>query len=393
MIYMLGGAGYKNFGDELMVRCWLDFFRRERPGEALWIDGASKAVLDAAFKTDYPEVNFSSAVSKVAHRTKLRDFWACFQRGLSFFDRRGFDAHPAEKVAARPLLEAEVLHLHGGGYLNKHFPTHAFMMGLVVAVSRMTGARAIATGIGMTPIDPPQAADRAAINAALRQFDFIETRDRESAVFLNGLGPDANIIEGLDDTFLGQMRFAPQPGGRALHLSWNSGRTGDPEFQRVLDYLRSYGTTYDRIYFWRCAGNDVGAWDIFAQAVPGIEQLSFERLLSEPFPVTPGDHMLTARFHPHLIAARGGAIGGFYSHGKYYDVKHGSVAALGSGFFEITNKPLTPADFARTPNTLMPSTTEYRIRKLGRAALYYSEAAYEPREAPRPVTAALRSAV
>ena len=30
MIYLIGGAGNGNFGDELIVRCWLEFLRERR---------------------------------------------------------------------------------------------------------------------------------------------------------------------------------------------------------------------------------------------------------------------------------------------------------------------------------------------------------------------------
>ena len=57
--------------------------------------------------------------------------------------------------------------------------------------------------------------------------------------------------------------------------------------------------------------------------------------------------MITARFHPHLLAARHGAVGIYRPDEAYYQVKHGSIAALGSSF--------KPFDAARGLRDQMPT--------------------------------------
>lgn len=374
LIYMLGGAGYHNFGDELMVRCWLDFFRRFRPGEAVVVDGASKAALHQAFDADYPDFSYTDACSLIADRTESRKFWPSFIRGLTFFERGGFNAHKGEKADGEQMLQADVLHLHGGGYLNIHFPRKAFLMGVAVAVSRMTGSKLIGTGLGVLPLSQPTDEQLAKIEGALEQFTFLETRDREGAAFLQALAPKARIISGVDDTFLGPLQYQHLP-GRRLHLSWNEGEMDTPAYRRAEAYALDHHADYDEVIFWNCARNDAGTWRRLVTVIPGLRELKFHDLLLSPIPVSPGDHMLTARFHPHLIAARGGAVGGFYSPGEYYDVKHGSICAIGSGFFPIKDKPIDQRQFGRCDNTLMASTPELRAAKLGRAVLFYCETA------------------
>lgn len=379
MLYMLGGAGYRNFGDELMVRGWLEFFRDLLPGEQVVVDGASKQSLKQTFAEGFPGVGFADLVNRLSEKTDIEGFWGSFLRGLSFFARGGFDRYKSLKAEAEPLLAAKVIHLHGGGYLNNHFPKKAFLMGLAVAVAERTGARLVATGLGLMPLTPPPAADAPRITEALARFALIETRDVESAALLAALAPEANVVSGLDDTFLGTLRFVSDVPGRRLHLSWNESATKLPQFAQVEAFVQANHAAYDEVIFWDCAPNDAGTWARLAPQVPGIRQLGFQEMVTAPFPISPGDHMLTARFHPHMIGARGGAVGGYHSPGTYYDVKHGSVAALGSGFFQIGDKPISAELTEAGPNTLATDATKLRARKLETAISAFPEAKAPPK--------------
>ena len=59
--------------------------------------------------------------------------------------------------------------------------------------------------------------------------------------------------------------------------------------------------------------------------------------------------MITARFHPHLLAARYGATGAYRVDQGYYDVKQGSVVDLGSPFRRIGDAPLAELPAAPPP--------------------------------------------
>lgn len=352
MYYLLGGAGYDNFGDELMVRCWLDLLTENgRKKDKIIVDGFSGARLDVAFAGNYRDVIYGNLINGLSETGKATKFWDAFHRGLTFYARGGFNNYPKLKPSADLLLNATVLHLHGGGYLNKHFPRKGFLLGLIIATSRQTGAKLVATGLGLTPLDIPPSNLQAEVSEAIAQFPLIETRDENSAELLRKISPFANIVSGLDDTFVGDMAYVTDKKHR-LHLSWNFPRTKDPEFARVFEYAQKNQDRYDEVVFWTCAGNDQGTWDLISQQMPNARELTFADMLHRPLPVSEGDHMLTARFHPHLIGARGGAVGGYFSPGSYYDVKHGSVCELGSGFFRIGTDPIKYESFAECANSL-----------------------------------------
>lgn len=352
MIYSLGGAGYRNFGDELMVRSWLDWWGKNLPDAKIAVDGASREALKDVFGTPYPDLVTLDAVNRLASRTTTGDFWDTFKRGLTFYDRGGFSNYEGLADQAAIFAEAKVIHLHGGGYLNDHFYRKGFLLGLAVASARRSGARLIGTGLGLVPLKTPQDIDRAMIAAALEEFELIETRDTESAEILRKLSPEARVLDGLDDTFMDDIGFH-HDGKRRLHISFNEDSTNTPAFIAAADYVKQHHGDYDEVLFWQCAPNDAGAWRRIDQLGIGAQKIDFATLVSKPIPVSRGDHMITARFHPHMIGARGGAVGCYYTPGRYYDVKHGSVVRLGSGFQRMDGSALTSEFLSAEQNILV----------------------------------------
>src|SRR5690606_1834970 len=74
-------------------------------------------------------------------------------------------------------------------------------------------------------------------------------------------------------------------------------------------------------------------------------------LLRKGLPLSPSDFMLTARFHPHLMAARVG-MSGYYTVGSaFYGNKHGLVSELGSTFRRIGSGPVTT--FSEVPHRML----------------------------------------
>jgi hypothetical protein len=87
-----------------------------------------------------------------------------------------------------------VIHLLGGGYINRIWPRQIGLPAGAAAVGRTSGARCAATGLGLFP-EPAGASQL--VQATSAEFAITEVRDRRSAEL-------SGIELGVDDAFLAQ---------------------------------------------------------------------------------------------------------------------------------------------------------------------------------------------
>ena len=349
MIYLLGGAGNGNFGDELIVRCWLEALRAAGVEAPVVCDGNYAGISRRFLGTLFPEVAFVDDVNRLKARGP-DTFYAAFARGWRFYDNGGFERHPDLAGLAARLAQTRVLHLHGGGYVNTIWPKNAFLLGFAAATSRAFGCRLVGTGLGLLPAAPAPELYRPLLAEAIAAFDLIEVRDRWSFDWLRGLSDSPRIVLGLDDSFLMRREPPAAPGPRTLHVSWFGFADG---FEAVLDAAAgARAAGFERVLFWGCIDHDLRLFDRLAAACRGAEAIRWQDLVQGPIPVRPGDHLITARFHPHLIAARYGATGAYRVDQGYYDVKQGSIVDLGSPFRRIGAGPL--AELPAAPPAFNP---------------------------------------
>ena len=246
-----------------------------------------------------------------------------------------------------------VLHLHGGGYINTIWPKNAFLLGFAVATKRRHGCKLVGTGLGLLPAGTPPELYQPMLREALAEFDLLEVRDRWAYDYLKRLSASPRILLGLDDSYLlgrDAPGDAPRPGPRTLHVSWFGYADG---FEEVLEFAGGpAAAAFERVLFWACIDRDLTCFERLAAVCPRAEAIRWQDLVRGPIPVRPGDHMITARFHPHLLAARHGATGAYRTDRGYYDVKQGSVVDLGSPFRRIGHAPLAelPADAPVQPD-------------------------------------------
>lgn len=336
MIYMLGGAGVRNFGDEMMVRNWLDFYGQAGLSRRVIVDGANATFLESFFGSRYGSVQFVNTFNKLKYNgPKL--FWASMVRGLRFFENGGFSHYITLRKLAKQMEDVELVHLHGGGYLNDIWPQSAFLLGVAAAIKLRYGSRLVATGIGFLPLTPPPSEFQSAFRKVIETFDLFETRDQESCEFLRKYASAGNnVFFGLDDTYLATVEtLAPNSDKRALHFSYYSSIKA--EIKSIVESLPPrFVEQFDKIYFWQCTNGDDECLELVNAQIPRTVPLSLSELVFRPLPISNADFMITARFHPHLFAARAGSKGVFRRDGGYYDVKHGSISSLGSPFRQLS---------------------------------------------------------
>ncbi|MBB5723601.1 hypothetical protein FHS72_003246 [Loktanella ponticola] len=322
MYYLIGGAGVPNFGDELIVRQWLDFLAG-KIDEKIVVSGMRKKALINIFQEKYPYVHYSSAL--YSYQSKLPSgFWTSLKAGLNFFND-GIELEEGEKDR---LLSSKVFHLHGGGYINKLWPNNAFYIGLGAALKEKTGCRVVGTGLGLMPSPKLDESVPAVYKEALMAFDAIEVRDYPSFEYIQkASNGQANVILGLDDIFL--MQPSLQAGPKTIHIIIHSQSWADAAVSNLdFDYINSF----ERKIFWQCHYKDVDRYNELEKKIPNLQRLDVSELTHEPLPMGPEDFMITSRFHPHMQAARSGLRGQYIAPFGYSTTKHFSVLALGSRF-------------------------------------------------------------
>ena len=255
-----------------------------------------------------------------------------------FFDYGGFDKHPSLRHFSDLFGEVEIFHLHGGGYLNSIWPKNAFILGFALALKKRFGTRLYGTGLGVLPLPAPTGTNATLIAEVMSAFEFIETRDLESFNYIKSHGGEADVIFGLDDCFLHTRTLSPaeKRQGRWLHLS---DFTTSGFIEEILAIVDRTNSCFDQIVFWECISRDGECASALKRHGADIRILRVDELVNEPLPVAVNDVMMTARFHPHLLAARLGAQGFFRTDKSYYDIKHRSLVISGSPFHNFHSMP------------------------------------------------------
>lgn len=367
MILLVGGGGIPNYGDELIIRNWLKWYHDSGviDNHEIVVEGYTSSVLRNTFADHFPRTQWSHAIRQARVKHRAIDFWGALTQGLQA--EESVDA--AGQQSFQEATEASLMHIHGGGYINGKWPSHAFVLGLASAARERAGTQAIATGLGISPLANPDAEQRKVLDRAIDSFDFIEVRDSWSYEFLrrnlSGRRRD-KVILGLDDAFL----YAVESSGskhHTLHLALRD----DPQSDSIIERLtHKFVGSFDRHVFWVCKPSDAGAYVKTASRFRLFELAGVSQLL-EDTRLGPNDTLITERFHPHLQAARAGATGVYWSGSKYYDTKHGSLTKMGSPFIPDHGKEFGRIEPTGTPSRmhLEDSKNIETKQRLGQRAL------------------------
>jgi polysaccharide pyruvyl transferase WcaK-like protein len=331
-LYLVGSGGNPNYGDELIVASWLRFLAKVRPDDDVWLDCPQPGTAAALFAGLHPSLHTTNtlwrscaeAPDQTAHEVWDHVGHLVTHGGTSEYD-----------VGLLELGKAHSVHLVGGGYVNGIWPDHAGLVSGISAAGRMSGATLVASGLGLMPL--PDNAEQ--LRKSFDEFSAVSARDELSAEFLGRK-------TGLDDGFLGlpheltRSTSSPVAQSRAkdVMLCIQSDMTNASMFSRLRDKLR--------VVVENSLNNGLSVG--YVEAIPGSDRQMFEALdgLIEPenfipfiqvwndgLPVRRRQSWYTSRFHPHMVAAAAGAKGvavGILD--DYYDVKHGSLLSLGSGW-------------------------------------------------------------
>ncbi|MES2657365.1 MAG: polysaccharide pyruvyl transferase family protein [Verrucomicrobiota bacterium] len=342
---LIGGAGAPNYGDELIVKGWLEQLAQPRhDGEAfIFCENSADTSRKFHITPKHPLRNrlaFRDDFNRFAKSVQDLNFWQQVERGFTFMRDFGFLQNGYK--GTRDLFDARSFHLHGGGYLAGLWNEKGFILGLTASFAKLYGIPTSATGIGFGPFDS-DCPDPARFAEILSHFQQFETRDADSHQLLTALAPDAGIIDGVDDTFLlpNDRIFRRDSTKRRLHLSLITRYLKDipPAF---WPWLVEQSAAFDEVVFWVSFPWEDREAIARAQAeIPRCSIFTARELVHFRPPIGEDDVFLTQRYHVHLAAARAGARGFHLAHNGYYRQKHESIVALGSG--------ITALDFTDLP--------------------------------------------
>lgn len=348
---------------------WLRYLAVARPDAEVWLDSPQPGMSQILFNNLHPGLRVTNTLWRLVHENagSPADIAARVIR-----DRIRSLGTPAFDLGILKMREAESLHLVGGGYVNDTWPHHAGLIVGMRAVSELTGAPLFATGQGLMPTLSPSPDE----TPLFRDFAYVRARDESSA--------EAHGLElGLDDAFLGVEAEIDRSGAAGgLYVCIQSDMADEGRFEAAVGLARAEIADasqrgIDAYYVEAFPGSDRIAYEKLADLIPESRFIPFIDVWSHGLPVSPDQTWVTSRFHLHLLASAAGARGIAVGMKKgYYDVKHQSIAALGSGWPVVLDSG-TP----RMPEKAGPLAAD--LPSLVRRKRAEAEALYPP--APVPV--------
>lgn len=355
-IHLVSWAGFPNYGDELITARWLQFLARRRPHAEVWLDTRFPGMTAALFGGMHPglvatDVVFRTLDAAVHHEQRpvgdlVRDL------GSPHFD-----------LLLEELHQADTLHVLGGGWQNDRWAENSLVLDALRAVAEVSGARLLATGQGLMPAGP----------ASFESFEHVSVRDVPSAELLG-------IPRGYDDAYLlGSLpprRPRPRPGAvEELVLCIQDDLQDEGAFDRNIAYareaVRTLGIPRERVrYVEAIPGTDHPGYAALADLVAEDGFVPFAGMWREGMEMGPHQLWISTRFHHHLVASLHGARGvALVGDTGYYDIKHRSIAELGSRW------TVTAAE-QRTLGTLRSQRAPGRFRRPVGAKLAEARALY-----------------
>ncbi len=342
VIYLIGTSGHPNYGDELITAAWLRHYARTWPDAEVWLDsprpGQSAVLMDGLHRglrcvdTLY-HACWNAPVSTPAETI---DF------GAKVIDEPGLIAREATGV--ENLSRVDLVHIVGGGYINKFWPQHLALIGAARGLRKRYGTRTAMTGAGLMPFVP---GSEGPVAAALDEFDLVDVRDMPTHSNLTYDAP-RTVMAG-DDALLAfdSMPAGPRPiygsvGAAPTMLCLQSDMLEIPQ-EEIADYavrtLKEWGVDQGPITLVECnPPDDAAVVALLRPHLPQLKVLPFSFLWRDGFPAQRGQLWISTRLHAHLMAAAAGAWGVAVSLSRdYYRTKHQMLIEKGSGWTVVSD--------------------------------------------------------
>ncbi len=375
-IYLVGTSGDPNFGDEFIARGWLRVLGKARPETEVWLDCPNPGFASHLFRGLHPRLRTTDSLWRLVRETEHMDPSDGDAHVDHVMTHLGSPRYDLGLLTAR---EAGTFHVIGGGYINTIWPFHTRLLRAGLRLREISGARLVATGLGLVPSPDPEG-----VREALSAFDHATVRDRPSAEL-------AGVEEGCDDAFLDIRTVAGvrnvehvADGIGDVYVCLQSDLVEPRLFESTVTAVREALTGPELAgktvrYLEAIPGRDRTAYERLSDLIPEENFVPFLRLWQEGFPAKAGQTWITSRFHFHLLAAASGARGTVIEiDEEFYRTKHGSLVEAGTGW------SVTPAG----ATTMTPPSWDHTFRRtageLRKAKLEEAQSLYPPVTPPAP---------
>src|SRR5690606_1402475 len=161
--YLVGPAGHPHYGDALISAGSLHYLADTAPGAQVWVDTHSPGPAQVLLGDLQPRVRFTDTLCRLCWEAPSDDPWQVASWVRRAVDDPGLAPRWDRGIAL--LRRADVIHLLGGGYINRIWPRHIGLLAGATAAARASGARCAATGLGLFP-EPDGAAELVRTTAA-----------------------------------------------------------------------------------------------------------------------------------------------------------------------------------------------------------------------------------
>ncbi|MFE3323257.1 polysaccharide pyruvyl transferase family protein [Streptomyces sp. NPDC059176] len=338
LYYVVSPAGNANYGDELIAATWLRHIHRVAPDAEVVVDCLDPVRAGDRLGALHPKARCVNTLWQLCLRSGSSNPREVVERVCSAVDDPGLVPDLAQGIGE--LRRADVVHIVGGGYLNSLWPQFMGVPAAVAAAVRHSGGRAAMTGQGLCPAVEGGAEQ---LRRCVADFDVVDVRDMPSAALLGS----ASFTHTGDDAMLGvaeHLRAAPH-GTPQLMICVQS-QLSEVESEPLLGFLASVVKAWgvDEVGLLECLpGGDQGIVTLAERMLPVVRRYGAEEVLAEGLPVSADQLWMSSRFHPHLVAAAGGAGGiALNIRPDYYGIKHQSLIEAGSGW-SLLSEPMIPA--------------------------------------------------
>lgn len=265
-IYLVATAGYPNFGDEIVLRGWLEFITTRVYNVEIWIDCHSPGMLNHLFYNEFPNVHFTNFVWDVILNYAENNTSESLKFGKLAWNEYN-SVWERQSYMQLPLLDADIVHIIGTGFLNSIWAKHYGIISFIAyAPYKKTCIRKFLSGAGLMPLNTEILDD---FTTVLNKFDKIDLRDKVSfeTLLLSQNIQNKKLTMSGDDSFL--LEIKPSERINSIIGLCIQGDFWDKEQVEILieyvNQLRKDGEYLIRFY----------------ELIPGIDRKFYENLQSK----------------------------------------------------------------------------------------------------------------